>query len=85
MGWNLTNKSDEELKSVLDRPGMIADQVVVVEQELIRRGLLQLNESSRTLERLTKRLVVLTVVLAVLTATLAVPMLADLVSWLVKR
>jgi len=79
--WNIVNKSDEELLAGIDR-AEVAQQVLVHEQELIRRGLLKLNESSRSLERLTWTLIGLTVVLALLTAILAAPEFRHLVSWL---
>jgi hypothetical protein len=79
--WNIVNKSDEELLGGIDR-AEVAQQVLVHEQELIRRGLLKLNESSQRLERLTRTLKWLTVVLAVLTGILCVPEFKHLVSWL---
>ena len=79
--WSLANKSDEELLAGIDC-AEVAQQVLVLEQELIRRGLLKLNESSERLERSTRRLTWLTVVLILLTVILAVPECRRLVSWL---
>ena len=79
--WSIANKSDEELLAGIDR-AEVAQQVLVFEQELIRRGLLKLNESSERLERSTRRLIWLTVVLILLTVILAVPECRRLVSWL---
>jgi len=80
--WNIVNKSDEELLAGIDR-AEVAQQVLVHEQELIRRGLLKLNESSGRLEASTKTLVGLTRALLVLTALLL--LLTGVLTWFTIR
>ena len=80
--FNLVQKSDQQLLDAIDK-AEVAQQVLVAEQELVRRGLLKLNKSSQRLEWLTGILILLTVVLALLTAILAVPELKHPVSWFV--
>ena len=78
--FNLVQKSDQQLLDAIDKAEG-AQQVLVAEQELVRRGLVKLNQSSQRLERLTWALIGLTVVLAVLTAILAGPEFKHLFGW----
>jgi hypothetical protein len=80
--WNIVNKSDEELLRMLET-AEVADQVLVLEQELIRKGLLKLNESSGRLEASTKTLVGLTRALLALTALLL--LLTGVLTWFTIR
>ena len=79
--WNIIHKSDEELIAGIDH-AEVAQQILVPEQELIRRGLLKLGESSQRLERLTRTLIWLTIVLALLTTALVVPECRNLAGWI---
>jgi hypothetical protein len=80
--WNLTNKSDEELQRMLDGAEVV-QQVLAAEQELIKRGLLKLNESSGRLEASTKTLVGLTRALLILSALLL--LLTGVLTWFTFR
>ena len=79
--WSIVQKGDAELLADMDH-AEVAEQILVPAQELIRRGLLMLNKSSRSLEKLTKWLIGLTIALTVVTVILAVPEFRHLVSWL---